>query len=222
MIADSPFNNKIPLFERLAGFGFVRCKETYIYTCPIADNQFTLIVLIDPNGQVRTRVIDPDTEEEYTLHLSQQAAGSFVGKVRTAFFAVLQAIAENCFEKKIFRSDNAAKIIRYINEQYQNQPEYLWEKFPENAVIRRTDNRKWYAVLLSVEKNKIGLNGSEKTEILNLKAPPEKIKQLVDGKKYFPAWHMNKKHWITLHLKSDIDWPEIAAHIDESYRLAKT
>lgn len=222
MLADDLFNNKIPLFEKLADFGFVFQDGNYTYASPIANTPFTLVVLITPNGQVRTRVIDPDTKEEYTLHLSPTATGSFVGNVRAGYLAVLQTIAEKCFEKKIFRSDNAGKIIRYINEQYQNQPEYLWQKFPENAVIRRTDNRKWYAVLLRVEKSKIGQTGNEKTEILNLKAPPETIKQLVDGKKYFPAWHMNKKHWITLCLESAIDWPEIAARIDESYHLAKT
>lgn len=222
MIADDLFKSRKPLFEKLTGFGFVCHNETYTYTCPIADNQFHLNVLVDKNGQVRTQVMDADTGEAYTLHLTRHTAGSFVGKVRADYSAVLQAIADTCFEKQVFQSEYAAKITQYISEQYQNRLEYLWEKSPENAIVRRTDNRKWYAVFSRIEKNKIGLAGKEKTEIINLKMQPEDIVQRIDGKKYFSAWHMNKKHWITLCLDGSVDLQEIYRRIDESYRLART
>lgn len=221
MMLDDPFKNREPLFEKLAALGFAFHNETWGFACPIANNQFTLMVFIGKNGQVRTRVIDSDTGEEYTLHLARHATGSFVGKVRADYLAVLQAIADNGFEKKIFQSEYAARIIQYIREQYQNRLEYLWETSPENAIVRRTDNRKWYAVLLRIEKNKIGLRGKEKTEIINLKMRPEEITQRMDKKTYFPAWHMNKKHWITLCLDGSVDLREIYQHIDESWRLAK-
>lgn len=221
MITDDPFKNRQPLFEKLTGFGFVCHNETHTYTCPIAGNQFHLNVLLDKSGQVRTQVIDSDTGEEYTLHLTHHATGSFVGKVRADYSAVLQTIADNCFEKKTFQGEQAARAIQYISEQYQNRLEYLWEKSPESAIVRRTDNRKWYAVLLKVAKNKIGQTGEEKTEIINLKMRSENIVQRIDGKKYFPAYHMNKKHWVTLCLDGSVDMQEIYRCIDESYRLAK-
>lgn len=222
MIADDLFRNKTPIFEKLTDFGFVRHNETYTYSCPIAGNQFHLKVWLGKDGQVHTQVIDPDTEEAYTLHLTHHAAGSFVGKVRADYSAILQTIANTCFEQQAFKSEQANRIIQYISERYQNRLEYLWKKSPESAIVRRTDNKKWYAVLLKVEKNKIGLAGKDKTEIINLKMQPEDIAQRIDGKKYFPAYHMNKKHWITLCLDGSVDWPEICRSIDESYRLVKT
>lgn len=222
MIADDLFRNRTPLFEKLPGFGFTFNNKTYTYTCPIAGNQFILSVSISKSGQIYTQVTDPDTESEYTLHLTHHATGNFVGKVRADYLAILQTIADNCFERKIFHNEHAAKAIQYISKQYQNRPEYLWKKSPENAIVRRTDNKKWYAVLLKVAKNKIGQAGEEKTEIINLKMRPEKIMRRIDGKKYFPAYHMNKKHWITLCLDGSVDIQEICHCIDESYRLAKT
>lgn len=85
-------------------------------------------------------------------------------------------IADNCFETKIFQSEYADKIIQYVREKYRHELEYLWQKFPENAIVRRSDNQKWYLALLTVEKNKLGLDGSGKTEIIDLRINPDELK----------------------------------------------
>ena len=87
--------------------------------------------------------------------------------------------------------------------------------------MRRADNKKWYAVILVVEKNKLGLDSKEKTEIINLRGRPEEIKNIIDGKKYFACYHMNKKYWISICLDGSVEPDEIFARIDESYVLAK-
>jgi len=221
MIGEDVFKGRFPLFDKLLQFGFVFANGVYVYLCKIVDGQFNLKVWVTLDGKVRTSVIDPDTEEEYTLHLSESAVGKFVGQVRTDYACILQKIADDCFEKKIFQSEYAEKIIRYICEKYQDDFEYLWEKFPNNAIVRRKDNKKWYALLLTVEKSKLGLQGNEKIEIIDLRSKPEEIECLVDGKKYFLGYHMNKKHWITLCLDGSVDLREIFERIDQSYCLAK-
>lgn len=221
MFGEDIFKNKVPLYDKLLNFGFVIDGENYIYSCQIMQKQFSLNVWVFPDGKVQTRLFDTGTEEEYILHLAESAEGRFVGEVRTACLSVLQKIADNCFEKKIFQSDYADKIIQYIKNRYQDDFEYLWEKFPENAVVRRSDNKKWYAALLIVEKNKIGLLGVGKIEILDLRAEPENIEKLVDNKKYFLGYHMNKKHWMTLCLDGTVALEDIFRHIDESYLLAQ-
>lgn len=221
MIYGDVFKNKVPLWGKLLSFGFVFDENSYVYSCQIVDNQFDLIVCVIPSGQVQTKVIDLATGDEYTLHLVQNAVGSFIAKVRTAYLAVLQEIADNCFETKIFQSAYADKIIQYIKEKYHDDLEYLWPKFPENAIVRRKDNQKWYAALLTVEKNKIGLNGKQKIEIIDLRINPEELKKIVDGKKYFLGYHMNKKHWMTLCLDGSVELQEIFNRIDDSYILAR-
>lgn len=58
-------------------------------------------------------------------------------------------------------------------------------------------------------------------EILDLRMKPEDIETIVDNKKYFPGYHMNKKHWITICLDGTLPVEEIYVHLDESYHLAK-
>lgn len=113
------------------------------------------------------------------------------------------------------------KIMRYIANKYDTPLEFLWKKFPDNAVYRRKDNQKWYAAILTVEKNKIGLDGDGKIEIIDLKMDPTKLEEIIDHKKYFPGYHMNKKYWYTICLDGSIGKDELFHRIDTSYELAK-
>lgn len=52
---------------------------------------------------------------------------------------------------------------------------------------------KWYAALLALPAKKLGLNDDGIIESIDLRIAPEAIAALVDGKRYFPGYHMNKK-----------------------------
>ena len=45
------------------------------------------------------------------------------------------------------------QLLDYVLKQYGTQPEYLWKSHPDYAVLRHTDNRKWYAIVMNVEKS---------------------------------------------------------------------
>lgn len=62
-------------------------------------------------------------------------------------------------------------IFKYVKRQYGTIPEYLWEKSPDNAVLRHK-NRKWYAVLMSIKKSKLGLEEDGMADIMNVKCEP--------------------------------------------------
>lgn len=221
MLYDTIFKYKTVVFDKLTAFGFGFDNGVYVYSCLIMDSQFELTVIISPQGAVRTKLTDTDTNDEYTLHLAESAHGTFVGKVRTECAAVLQKIADTCFAPQIFKSAYAAEVIRYVKNKYGNDFEYLWQKFPDNAIVRRSDNQKWYAAILTVAKNKLGLDGEEKTEVIDLRCATEEIEHLVDGKKYFSGYHMNKKHWITICLDGTVMLQEIFDRIDKSYLKAR-
>ena len=219
-MANFSFKNKTPDFSKLPAYGFVRQKDSYIYTTGIVENQFKMVVSIEPDNNVKTKVLDNDLGDEYILHLTPDAVGSFVGKVRSEYNNVLQDIADKCFISDVFKSEQSRRIIAYLSEKYRNKPEFLWKKFPENAIFRRTDTNKWYAVLLTLPKRKLGINSDETVEILDLRIDPEQIAYMVDNKKYFPGYHMNKKHWITICLDGTVAMDEIFRKIDDSYLLA--
>ena len=108
-------------------------------------------------------------------------------------------------------------LLDYIKEKYSDEPEYLWEKFPDNAVFRNKNNQKWYAAILTVQRGKVGLEGDGKCEVIDLKGPLEKLAALIDNKNFLPGYHMNKKHWYTIRLDGSVNLDEIFKHIDSSY-----
>ncbi|MDE7336607.1 MAG: MmcQ/YjbR family DNA-binding protein, partial [Clostridia bacterium] len=186
----------------------------------IIDDQFALTIKIT-NSDINTDVIDLSTNEPYTLFLDDEASGSFVGAVRTSYKNVMLDIAEKCFDKCVFKSEYAQKIIRYVENKFGDNLEYLWDKFPDNAIWRRKDNRKWYGALLTVTKNKLGLPSNDKIEIIDLRTNPENIDFIVDNKNIFKGYHMNKKHWITICLDGTVPLEKFEKLIDKSYELAR-
>ena len=56
------------------------------------------------------------------------------------------------------------EIFEYVKKQYGTVPEYLWAQSPDNAVLRHK-NGKWYAVVMTVEKSKLGLEGKDPVDI---------------------------------------------------------
>ena len=166
-----------------------------------------------------TRVTENATGEEYILYRTD-AVGNYVGAVRAAVAAVLGEIADQCCETALFTARQSAELMAYVRENYGDELEFLWEKFPDCAVWRRRDSRKWYAVLLTVSRRKLGLPSDDRAEILDLRCDPELLQQRIDNRFYFPGWHMNKKHWYPIILDGSVPLERICRHIDESYLLA--
>ena len=174
-IIKSIFNNKIVSIEKLKKFGFKKKRGICSYSTLLPESGFTMTVNISEQGEISAAVIDPAFNEPYTLHLSDNASGSFVGCVKTEYEQVLTDIAEKCFEPNVFKTELAKSLIKYIQDKYSDELEYLWKKFPENAVVRRKDNQKWYAAFLIVSRRKLGFDSDEKTEIIDLQMSPDDI-----------------------------------------------
>ncbi|MCH5321541.1 MAG: hypothetical protein J1E36_07235, partial [Eubacterium sp.] len=67
------------------------------------------------------------------------------------------------------------KIFEYAKMQFDAVPEYLWAKYPDYAVLRHKNNKKWFAVIMNVEREKLGLQGKETIDIMDVKCYPEMI-----------------------------------------------
>lgn len=214
------FKNRVPDDAKLVDFGFQKTGSQYTSSYQILGGQFVMYVTICPGNVPAVKVVDTECEEEYVLIHAREASGSFVGSVVQACEEKLMEIAEACFVQQVFVSRQAKEIIAFVGEKYQSQLEYLWKKFPQNAVLRRKDTSKWYAALLTVAKGKLGLPQEGEIEIVDLRGKPEEIAQLLDGKRYFPGYHMNKKNWYTICLNDTVDTQEICRRIEESYTLA--
>lgn len=218
---DGIFKNKKLCKEKLLLYGFKKKGSSFVYTKDIVEDQFSMIVTVSASEKISAKVIDKSTNEEYVLHNMPNAAGSFVGKVRDDYDKVIQNIFEKCYETEVFKTDAAKKIIKFVKDKYGDELEFLWSKLPDCAIFRRKDNNKWYGLMLTAKKNKVGLSGEEKIEIFDVRMSPEKLEQTVDNKKYFRGYHMNKKNWITVCLDGSVSVNEIEKLIDESYEIAE-
>ena len=213
-------DKKIDL-KRLEKFGFKLINKSYYYYTSLLKNQFIMSVKINLDNSIFTEIIDVETNEAYVLHLLEMKRSGYSEKVYKEYSEVLEKIQKECFEDERFKTDYTKEIINYINNKYGDKLEFLWEKYPKNAVIRRKSTKKWYAAILTLSKRKLNLNSDEIIEVINLHNRVEEIEKLIDNKKYFPAYHMNKKHWCTICLDGTVELKEIYELIDISYELAK-
>ena len=110
------------------------------------------------------------------------------------------------------------EIFEYVKNQYGTVPEYLWETSPKSAVLRHK-NGKWYAVLMQVEKSRLGLEGDTKVDILDVKCDADMVGLLTQTYGFLPGYHMNKKYWITMLLDGTVSEAKILDFLDMSYDL---
>ena len=213
-------DKKIDL-KRLEKFGFKLKENSYYYNISLLKNQFKMCVKINLDNSIFTELIDTETNETYVLHLLEERRNGYSEKVYKAYSEVLERIKKECFDDERFKANYTKEIIEYVKNKYGDELEFLWEKSPKNAVIRRKSSNKWYAVILTISKRKLNLDCDEIIEVINLHNIAEEIEKLIDNKRYFPAYHMNKKHWCTICLDGTVELKEIYKLIDKSYELAK-
>ncbi len=207
--------------DKLEPFGFALDGDVYFYAEDLLSGSFKLHVKVSKDGVVSTLLLDTESEEPYVLHLVENAQGAFVGEVRAAYQAVLDRIGEACGEHGNFHGAYVEELLSYVQKTYGDEIEYLWKDDMDAAVIRSHLTRKWYAVFMKVHPSKIGLGGSQPIRIMNLHGTAEQVTTLVDGERYFPGWHMNRKYWYTVCLDGSIPMIELQRRIDESFELSQ-
>lgn len=112
------------------------------------------------------------------------------------------------------------EIISFAMEQYGAEPEYPWEKLPMYCVLRHSENRKWYALIMDIPGERIDprMKG-ERVDILNLRIDPEEGAFLRQEPGFYPAYHMHRENWITIILDGTVGTETILSLLKESYSL---
>ena len=114
---------------------------------------------------------------------------------------------------------NKEQLLQFISERYSVDEEHPWEKYPEYSVFRHRNNKKWFALIMSIPKSRLGLKENEMIDILNVKCNPILIGSLRKERGFFPAYHMNKTNWITIALDGSADDEKIKWLLDMSFEL---
>lgn len=217
---DEITKRKKPIPEKLISYGFENHGDSFEYRTGICNDAFRLAVQVGRDGEVKTELIEKENGEEYFLYKTT-ATGAYIGRIRAAIEQVLYDIVGKCFEPAVFKTAQAQMVIEFVKNLYGDEPEFLWSKFPDNAVWRRKDTKKWYGAILTVKGSKIGLDTEKTEEIIDLRMNPARAEEFLSRENYYPGWHMNKKSWYTLVLNESIPDEELKQRITESYALAK-
>ncbi|MGM9684132.1 MAG: MmcQ/YjbR family DNA-binding protein [Eubacteriales bacterium] len=90
------------------------------------------------------------------------------------------------------------QFLEYCFDTYGTSPDYPFDDLFETAVLRHTDKRKWYAIVMRVSRRKFGLDSDEVIDVVNLKLPTEMFGSFGTADGVYPAYHMNKLHWISV------------------------
>lgn len=112
-------------------------------------------------------------------------------------------------------------VIRHINEKYSVAPDYPWAKPSSAAVFRHSHNRKWFALIMDITRDKVGLASTEPVDAINVKCDPRMMDSLLKEPGVFSAYHMNKDHWLTILLDNSTDSKLLESLIDLSFMLTK-
>ena len=90
------------------------------------------------------------------------------------------------------------EFLEYCLDTYGTAADYPFDEDFETAVLRHASNRKWYALSMKVSRRKFGFESDEVIDVVNLKLPTEMFGSFGAADGVYPAYHMNKLHWISV------------------------
>ena len=197
-------------------YGFVEDQGIWTYSSIILQGDFLMRITVE-GSDLRFQVFDQETGDLYPQVHMESMRGTFVGSVREACLEKLFDIRKACFEVQEFICPQTKRIMSHVQEKYENQLEYLWEKSPDTAVLRHEDNQKWYAVLMKISWEKLDKSREGQVEVVNLKH--DQVADLLVEKGIYPAFHMNKRYWISLPLDDTLSDEKVLELVERSWFL---
>ena len=112
------------------------------------------------------------------------------------------------------------EFFSYCLNTYSTSPDYPFDEDFETAVLRHADNRKWYAIVMKVSRRKFGSDSDEVIDVVNLKLPTEMFGSFGAADGVYPAYHMNKLHWISV-LLPDAPMDVVSFLVNVSFEATK-
>lgn len=105
-------------------------------------------------------------------------------------------------------------------DTYGTVPDHPFEDDFVTTVLRHSDTRKWYGIVMEVSRRKFGQDSDELIDVVNMKLPIEMFGSFGRDVGVYPAYHMNKLHWISV-LLPDAPDDVVKFLIDVSFEATK-
>ena len=198
--------------DKLIDFGFQFEENILVFQKNILNDAFRMeIRLVSTDFEIE--IYDLDFNEVYSLFSVDNANGEIVTAIREEVKNILEKIL--CLGSFVYED-----ILCYAKGKYNSTTVQPFKSNPEIKALV-TPKGKWYALFLDVEYNKLQKDSlvDSKVKIINLKHISSKISAITDNRNIFPAYHMNKNHWISVVLDNNIDIEYVKELIELSYNL---
>ena len=95
-------------------------------------------------------------------------------------------------------------FLDFCLDTYGTAADFPFDEDFETAVFRH-HNRKWYAIMMRVSRRRFGFDSDDVVDVVNLKLPLEMFGSFGAADGVYPAYHMNKLHWISVLLPDAAD-----------------
>lgn len=244
------FKRMAPDFRSFPDYGFFHDSAGWHYSQKFLDDEFRADITVTDGGEVSGTVIDLDLEEEYLPLRVPRETGAFVGQVREEYASLLGDIADNCFYKLPFLSEQANHIAAKVLNKWGEGVDHPFSKWPSYGSFRNADTQKWYGLVMNIPRSKlkskeqsvdeaapksrqvqkgsaansasagnIGKTDPE-IEVLNVKVAPSRLNDFLEEPGIYPAYHMNKKSWVSIILDGTVPDERIMGMLEVSRRFS--
>ncbi|MBQ2726702.1 MAG: MmcQ/YjbR family DNA-binding protein [Clostridia bacterium] len=117
----------------------------------------------------------------------------------------------------------------YIESTFGITADYPFTGDFVTAVFRHPGNRKWFAIAMRIPQSKLGMNGDDLIDVVNVKCDPEILHSFHSQSGVhqgetgiYPAYHMNRNHWLTVALDGRVSDNTMEFLLGISYDLTKS
>jgi len=175
-----------------------------------------------PNGLVVTvrltettldvDVFDGIFNEKYAPFYGGHGGAAIKSEVRDMVDAALSQCTQSVNLK--------TQIMQWLTSTYGTVPETPWEDSPSYYTFKTAKTGKWYALFMDIAPKFLSLPGDALIQVVNVKADADDVQNAVDNEHVFPAYHMNKQHWLTILLNATTDVAQLKNLLAKSYLLA--
>lgn len=216
MLYNSIFKDNIFNQSMALKYGFKKENNHYLLQKEIGIGGFLAKFEIW-DKQFKVTILEKPDIIKYLPFEIYNASGEFVSKIRFEVDLLIDEIVDLCFDSISVRKE----LIRYVMAEFGTVPEKPWDNYDSYCTLKTNLSKKWYGVFMIIPGSYLGIKKNENVDVLNIKLEPDEVKKLIDNKQYFPAYHMNKKHWITILLNRNTDLNIIKELISKSFYLVE-
>jgi predicted DNA-binding protein (MmcQ/YjbR family) len=112
-----------------------------------------------------------------------------------------------------------------IRTRYGVSPDFPWkenDRYSSAGVFRHGENNKWFALVMDIRRGALLKNEvRDPVDVMNLKMPPDRIPALCQRDGIYPAYHMNRKFWISVTLDDTLPDGDVMELIQTSFDLTR-